>query len=92
MNHPILAVLQRIGRSLMLPIAVLPAAGLLLRFGQDDMLGSGDTGLHLASRLGWDWVQNVANVFSAAGGALFTAGRTAPRRWPRWSATWSSSR
>ena len=72
MNHPILAVLQRIGRSLMLPIAVLPAAGLLLRFGQDDMLGSGDTGLHLASRLGWDWVQNVANVFSAAGGALFT--------------------
>jgi PTS system N-acetylglucosamine-specific IIC component len=31
--------LQRIGRALMLPIAVLPAAGLLLRFGQDDLLG-----------------------------------------------------
>jgi PTS system N-acetylglucosamine-specific IIC component len=31
--------LQKIGRSLMLPIAVLPAAGLLLRLGQPDMLG-----------------------------------------------------
>lgn len=32
------AYLQRIGRSLMLPIAVLPAAALLLRFGQPDLL------------------------------------------------------
>ena len=31
-------ILQRIGRSLMLPIAVLPAAGILLRFGQPDLL------------------------------------------------------
>lgn len=30
--------LQRIGRALMLPIAVLPAAGLLLRLGQADLL------------------------------------------------------
>ncbi len=30
--------LQRVGRSLMLPIAVLPAAGLMLRFGQPDLL------------------------------------------------------
>src|SRR2546423_6852372 len=34
----VLGSLQSIGRSLMLPIAVLPAAALLLRFGQDDML------------------------------------------------------
>src|SRR6266487_1845597 len=34
----VLAVLQRIGRSLMLPIVVLPAAALLLRFGQPYML------------------------------------------------------
>ncbi|MFS0784376.1 N-acetylglucosamine-specific PTS transporter subunit IIBC [Bacillus sp. 1P06AnD] len=34
-----LGFLQRIGKSLMLPIAVLPAAGLILRFGQDDLLG-----------------------------------------------------
>ncbi|RII19755.1 PTS system glucose-specific EIICB component [Streptomyces sp. YIM 130001] len=34
-----MAVLQRIGRSLMLPVAVLPAAALLVRLGADDMLG-----------------------------------------------------
>lgn len=34
--------LQRLGLSLMLPIAVLPAAGLLLRFGQPDLLASPD--------------------------------------------------
>lgn len=31
--------LQQLGRALMLPIAVLPIAGLLLRLGQDDILG-----------------------------------------------------
>src|SRR5688500_20393771 len=54
-----LAGLQRLGRSLMLPIAALPAAGLLLRLGQDDMLGR-------FSPLG-----TVADVIAAAGGALF---------------------
>jgi PTS system N-acetylglucosamine-specific IIC component len=55
-------VLQRIGRSLMLPIAVLPAAALLLRLGQADMLG--------ADGLGWN---EVANVVGNAGDALFAA-------------------
>jgi glucose PTS system EIICBA or EIICB component len=32
------AVLQKIGKSLMLPVSVLPTAGLLLRFGQPDLL------------------------------------------------------
>jgi PTS system N-acetylglucosamine-specific IIC component len=54
-------VLQRIGRSLMLPIAVLPAAGLLLRLGQDDLLG----------RTGNAFLDQVARIFAAAGGALF---------------------
>jgi N-acetylglucosamine PTS system EIICBA or EIICB component len=35
-----LAGLQRIGGALMLPIAVLPIAGILLRFGQPDLLNS----------------------------------------------------
>ncbi|EDS76967.1 pts system glucose-specific eiicba component [Clostridium botulinum C str. Eklund] len=35
----IFSVLQKIGKSLMLPVSVLPAAGLLLRFGQNDLLG-----------------------------------------------------
>jgi len=34
----ILAKLQRVGGALMLPIAVLPIAGLLLRLGQPDLL------------------------------------------------------
>src|SRR6187551_2780679 len=37
---PGFAQLQRLGKSLMLAIAVLPAAGILLRLGQDDLLGS----------------------------------------------------
>jgi PTS system N-acetylglucosamine-specific IIC component len=34
-----LGFLQKIGKSLMLPIAIMPAAALLLRLGQDDLLG-----------------------------------------------------
>lgn len=56
-----MGVLQRLGRSLMLPIAVLPAAGLLLRLGQDDLLG----------RTGNALLDHTAAVFAAAGGALF---------------------
>jgi PTS system N-acetylglucosamine-specific IIC component len=55
-----LASAQRLGRSLLLPIASLPAAALLLRLGQDDLLGP--------DGLGWD---SVASVMGAAGNALF---------------------
>ncbi|MFI2030847.1 PTS transporter subunit EIIC [Streptomyces buecherae] len=51
--------LQKLGRSLQLPIAVLPAAGILNRLGQKDVFGS--------DGLGWE---NVAKVFAGAGGAL----------------------
>lgn len=33
------AVLQKVGKSLMLPVSVLPATGLLYRLGQEDLLG-----------------------------------------------------
>jgi PTS system N-acetylglucosamine-specific IIC component len=56
---PGLAQLQRIGRSLMLPIAALPAAGLLLRLGQADLLGS------------IPGFETGAAVIASAGGALF---------------------
>ncbi|WP_330238953.1 PTS transporter subunit EIIC [Streptomyces sp. NBC_00525] len=52
--------LQKVGRSLQLPIAVLPAAGILLRLGQPDVFG--DDGL------GW---HKVASVFATAGDAVF---------------------
>lgn len=60
------AALQRMGRSLMLPIATLPAAGLLLRLGQADVLGDKGLSQHIS------WMQPVADVLAAAGGAVFT--------------------
>ncbi|MGW5278679.1 PTS transporter subunit EIIC [Streptomyces collinus] len=51
--------LQKMGRSLQLPIAVLPAAGILNRLGQPDVFG--DQGL------GWN---AVSKVMKGAGGAL----------------------
>ncbi|MEV0906044.1 PTS transporter subunit EIIC [Streptomyces hokutonensis] len=51
--------LQKMGRSLQLPIAVLPAAGILTRLGQPDVFG--DDGL------GWT---DVSKVMVGAGGAL----------------------
>ncbi|MFG2597755.1 PTS transporter subunit EIIC [Streptomyces sp. NPDC048462] len=59
--------LQKMGRSLQLPIAVLPAAGILNRLGQPDVFG--DDGL------GWT---NLAKVFAAAGGALLDSGLGLP--------------
>jgi len=64
-GFPGLAQLQRIGRSLMLPIASLPAAALLLRLGQPDMLGADGLGAHAS------WLLPVADVLGAAGNALF---------------------
>jgi PTS system N-acetylglucosamine-specific IIC component len=58
---PGFAQLQRLGKSLMLPIAVLPAAGILLRLGQDDLLGQIDTPV----------VGPFFDAMSAAGGAVF---------------------
>ncbi len=55
-----LAPIQKFGRSLMLPIASLPAAAILLRLGQDDLLGK--------DGLGWT---TVAPIIGAAGNALF---------------------
>lgn len=57
---PNLAGVQKFGRSLMLPIAALPVAGLMLRLGADDILGK--------DGLGWG---PVAAVVGAGGSALF---------------------
>ncbi|MGP4087024.1 PTS transporter subunit EIIC [Streptomyces sp. KR55] len=54
--------LQKMGRSLQLPIAVLPAAGILKRLGQPDVFG--DEGL------GWT---DVSRVMAGAGEALLDA-------------------
>lgn len=61
MRIPGFAQLQRLGKSLMLPIAVLPAAGILLRLGQDDLLG----------QIKAPVIGPFFQAMSAAGGALF---------------------
>ena len=58
---PGFAQLQRLGKSLMLPIALLPAAGILLRLGQEDLLGQYD----------WPVLGPFFDAMSAAGGAIF---------------------
>ncbi|WKX70581.1 PTS transporter subunit EIIC [Streptomyces sp. XD-27] len=57
----VMAVAQRIGRSLMLPIATLPAAALMVRLGQDDMLGKEKLPAFL---------NKIAEFMAAGGGAL----------------------
>jgi N-acetylglucosamine PTS system EIICBA or EIICB component len=63
-----LGLLQRIGRSLMMPIAVLPVAGLLLRFGQPDAVTPLNKwfGLHIAGD------NIVSKVLANAGDAIFS--------------------
>ncbi|MFF1559280.1 PTS transporter subunit EIIC [Streptomyces sp. NPDC058279] len=59
----VMAVMQRIGRSLMLPVAVLPAAALLVRLGDKDMLG--DPSLP-------GFLTKIAGYMAAGGGAILT--------------------
>ncbi|WP_030681463.1 PTS transporter subunit EIIC [Streptomyces rimosus] len=56
-----MAVAQRIGRSLMLPIAALPAAALMVRLGQGDLLGKESLPAFL---------NKIAEFLAAGGGAL----------------------
>ncbi|MFJ7152696.1 PTS transporter subunit EIIC [Streptomyces sp. NPDC100445] len=57
----VMAVLQRIGRSLMLPVAVLPAAALLVRLGNTDMLGRPSFP---------DFLTKIASFMAAGGNAI----------------------
>lgn len=60
-----LAGLQRLGRSLMLPIASLPVAALLVRLGAADTLGAEGLGAHAG------WLLPVADVMNQAGDNIF---------------------
>ena len=61
LHIPGFAQLQRLGKSLMLPIALLPAAGILLRLGQPDLLGGMTTPV----------IGPFFDSMSAAGNAIF---------------------
>ena len=59
--------LQRIGKSLMLPIACLPIAGLMLRLGQGDVIDWLSKILPFMA----DAINTIFPLFAAAGSALF---------------------
>ena len=61
-------VLQRIGKALMLPVALLPAAGLLLGFGT--MFQNPDF-LNIAPALNAGWFQLIATIMTSAGDIIF---------------------
>ncbi|SFJ15740.1 N-acetylglucosamine-specific PTS transporter subunit IIBC [Thermoflavimicrobium dichotomicum] len=62
-----LAFLQRVGKSLMLPIAALPAAGLLIRFGAIDYVEQ----FKMGETVGGFLNHYVAPILAAGGGAIF---------------------
>ncbi|KUP04663.1 PTS system glucose-specific transporter subunit IICBA [Bacillus coahuilensis p1.1.43] len=61
-------VLQKVGKALMLPVAILPAAGLLLAFGA---ALQNPTLLELAPFLEAAWVETIAGVMQETGGVIF---------------------
>lgn len=79
MSSP-MATIQSLGRALMLPIAVLPVAGLLLRLGQADMLDiafMANAGNAIFDNLGLLFAVGVATAFARDGnGAAALAGIT----------------
>ncbi|UCZ52491.1 glucose-specific PTS transporter subunit IIBC [Bacillus shivajii] len=60
--------LQRIGKSLMLPVAILPAAGLLLAFGN---AMRNDNMINLMPFLENDFFTSLATMMESAGGIIF---------------------
>ncbi len=62
-------VLQRVGKALMLPVAILPAAGLLLGFGN---AFQNPTLLEKLPFMSVEWFQLLATVMEESGGIVFS--------------------
>ncbi|MFV0407330.1 MAG: glucose-specific PTS transporter subunit IIBC [Propioniciclava sp.] len=60
--------LQQLGKSLMLPVAILPAAGILLGVGGAFLSGAAENGWMLPT-----WLRVLFEVMSASGGPIFAA-------------------
>ena len=60
--------LQRIGKALMLPVAILPAAGLMLGIGAAMQT---DAMVDLLPFLEAGWIVALSNMLQAAGGVVF---------------------
>lgn len=66
--------LQKIGKSLMLPVSVLPAAGLLLRFGQPDLLGKYGIAFQYMEKAGDAIFGNLPLIFAVGVAIGFSNG------------------
>ena len=73
--------LQKLGKALMLPVAVLPICGILMGLGY--ALAPGVMGVPGAATSGAAYT--VGFLLVKAGGALLTT--TVPQVWPVWSAS-----
>lgn len=68
------AVFQKIGRSLMLPVSVLPAAGLLFRLGQEDLLGRYGAAFKYLATAGDAIFTNLPMIFAVGVAIGFSGG------------------
>ncbi|MGX7596776.1 glucose-specific PTS transporter subunit IIBC [Planococcus plakortidis] len=68
MSTNVFGTLQKVGKALMLPVALLPAAGILLAFGTSF---SQDTFVEAVPFFGTPWVQSLLHVMAEAGGVVF---------------------
>ena len=72
MKDKIFGVLQRVGRSFMLPIAILPVAGLLLGFGGSFTNATMIQAYHLEALLGEGTLLNgFLNILNSCGNVVF---------------------
>lgn len=67
-------ILQKIGKSLMLPVSVLPAAGLLFRLGQDDLLGKYGIAFKYLATAGDAIFTNLPLIFAVGVAIGFSGG------------------
>ena len=68
MSFNVFGTLQKVGKALMLPVALLPAAGILLAFGSSF---TQETFLEAAPIFGASWIQTLLYVMAEAGGVVF---------------------
>lgn len=68
MSFNLFGTLQKVGKALMLPVALLPAAGILLAFGTSF---AQDTFIEAVPFFGADWIQSLLFVMAEAGGVVF---------------------
>ncbi|WP_231160124.1 glucose PTS transporter subunit IIA [Clostridium botulinum] len=70
----VFSTLQKIGKSLMLPVSVLPAAGILLRIGQNDLLGKYGAVFQNLSIAGDAIFENLPLIFAVGVAIGFSGG------------------